>query len=244
MKKTTALLAACVLGVGGLALAGPAQAETDCTGTSQTKIISTGARPVSVVVGTTVTRQLTFYSQVEDPCTAAVSSAVQLENSPLSDDMEQVDRIGNVASFRVGYQIDPGDLANTDAGPWQADITAQGTTEAHASASFRLLRAARLTTDAGPEPARKDGTIAVAGLLTRASWDTHSYRGMQRATVTLEARRPHDASYVPLEQVTSDTKGRLRVSVKGSKDVCFRFVYAGSATTAPVTAGGDCVRVR
>ena len=155
MKKTTALLAACVLGVGGLALAGPAQAETDCTGTSQTKIISTGARPVSVVVGTTVTRQLTFYSQVEDPCTAAVSSAVQLENSPLSDDMEQVDRIGNVASFRVGYEIDPGDLANTDAGPWQADITAQGTTEGPCLGE--LPAAARCSADhrrgprAGPE---------------------------------------------------------------------------------------------
>ena len=53
MKKTTALLAASVLAVGGLALAGPAEAATDCTGTSQTKIISTGARPVTVVVGTT-----------------------------------------------------------------------------------------------------------------------------------------------------------------------------------------------
>ena len=88
-----------------------------------------------------MTRELTFYSQVEDPCTAAVSSAVLLENSPLSDDMEQVDRLGNVASFQVAYQIDPSDLANTDAGLWQADIAAQGTTEDHATASFRLLRA-------------------------------------------------------------------------------------------------------
>ena len=244
MKKTTALLAASVLGIGGLALASPAKAATDCTGTSHTKIISTGARPVTVVVGTRVTRELTFYSQVEDPCTAAVSSAVLLENSPLSDDMEQVDRLGNVASFQVAYQIDPSDLANTDAGLWQADIVAQGTTEDHASASFRLLRAARLTANAGPEPVRKGGTITVEGLLTRASWHTHSYRGVRRATVALEARRPQDASYVPLRQVTSDAEGRLKVRVTASKGICFRFTYAGSGSTAPVTSAGDCVRLR
>jgi hypothetical protein len=244
MKKTTALLAASVLGVGGLALSAPAQAATDCTGTSQTKIISTGARPATVVVGTHVTRELTFFSQVEDPCTAAVSSAVLLENSPLSDDMEQVDRLGNVASFQVAYQIDPGDLANTDAGLWQADVAAQGTTEDHATASFRLLRATRLTTNAAPEPVRKGRTITVEGLLTRASWDTHTYRGVQRATVTLEGRGPHDTSYVPLRQVTSDTKGRLKVSLTARKDICFRFAYAGSGTTAPVTSAGDCVRLR
>lgn len=243
MKKTTALLTGSALVMGLLTLAAPADAAP-CTGTSQTKIIAAGADPMSVVIGTTVPRSLTLYSQVEDPCTASVSSAVLVDNSPLSGDMEQVDRVGNVASFQVSYRIDPGDLTNADAGRWQADIAAHGTTDDHREVDFRLLRASRLTVNATPEPVRRGRTITVAGLLTRASWNTHRYAGVQRASATLEVRRPQDATYVPLKGVTTDTKGRLRVKIKATKDICFRFSYAGSGTTAPVSSHGDCVKVR
>jgi hypothetical protein len=243
MRKTTALLTGSALAVGLLTLAAPADAAP-CTGTSQTKIIASGADPTSVVIGTTVPRGLTLYGQVEDPCTASVSAEVLVDNSPLSDDMEQIDRVGNVASFQVSYRIDPRDLTDADAGRWQADITAHGTTQDHAGVSFRMLRASRLTTNATPEPVRKGKTITVAAVLTRASWDTYGYRGMQRGVLTLEARRPKDHTYVPLKTVTTDTRGRVSVKIKASRDICFRFGYAGSGTTAPVNSGGDCVKVR
>jgi hypothetical protein len=243
MKKSTALLTGSALAAGLLTVATPATAAP-CTGTSQTKIIASGADPTSVVIGTTVPRELSLYGQVEDPCTASVSSEVLVDNSPLSDDMEQLDRVGNVASFRVSYRIDPRDLTNADAGRWEADITAHGTTEDHAAVSFQLLRASRLEINATPEPVRTGETITVNGLLTRASWDTHSYRGLQRSTVVLEGRRPDDRTYVPLKTVTTDPAGRLGVKLEASKDICFRFVYAGSSTTGPVNSSGDCVKVR
>jgi hypothetical protein len=244
MKKTTPALAASVLVLGALAVAAPAQAGATCTGTSQTKIIASGATPATVVIGTTVPRTLTLYDQVEDPCTAAVSSEVLMDNSPLSDDMEQVDRVGNVASFKATYRIDPRDLGNDDAGAWQADLTAHGISETHGTVPFRLLRATRLTVNASPERARKGRPVTVQGLLTRASWDTHSYRPMRRTTVTLETRRPGEGTYVPLKTVRTDANGRLKVSLTGERDLCVRLVFAGSSTTAAVASGGDCVVVR
>lgn len=244
MKKTTTFLAGFALVVSGLAFAGPAEAVTECTGTSQTKIVSVGAEPATVVLGTKVPQNLTFYSQVEDPCTAAVSSIALLENSPLADDMEQVDRVGNVASFQVTHQIDPGELANHDAGLWQADLIAHGSTETTAAVNFRLLRGTRLTTNAGPEPVRNKSTITVEGLLRRANWDTGTYRGMKRAPVMLQARRPPETTYVPLRAVTTDARGRMQVKIKATQDICFRFVYIGSGTTAPATSSGDCVELR
>jgi hypothetical protein len=243
MKKTPTLLVAIALASGVLTVASPAAAAPACLGTSHTKIIAAGAEPTTVVVGTTVPRELSVYGQVEDPCTASVSSEVLLEGSPLSDDMEQLDRIGNVATFRAEYGIDPHDLTNADAGRWQAEVTAHGTTDDHAAVSFHLLRASRLTVNAVPEPVDRGGTITVTGLLTRASWDTQTYRGMQRAQVTLEARRPQDSAYVPLQRVASDTRGRLSARLTARQDICFRFVYAGSGSTAPAASNGDCVEV-
>lgn len=244
MKKTAAALAASALVLGALAVATPAQAGATCTGTSQTKIIASGATPATVVIGTTVPRGLTLYSQVEDPCTAAVSSEVLMDNSPLSDDMEQVDRVGNVASFKATYRIDPDALGNDDAGAWQADLTAHGVSDAHGTVPFRLLRASRLAVNASPERARKGRQLTVQGQITRASWDTHSYHAMRRATVTLETRRPREGTYVPLKTVRTDAKGRVKVTLTADRDLCVRLVFAGSSTTAPVASGGDCVTVR
>jgi len=101
-----------------------------------------------------------------------------------------------------------------------------------------------LTINAAPEPVRKGQVVTVAGVLTRASWDAHRYRGTPRVALTLETRRPDDPTYVPLKSVRTDGKGRALVKLPAGQDVCFRFVYAGSDTTAPVASGGDCVDVR
>jgi len=49
---------------------------------------------------------------------------------------------------------------------------------------------------------------------------------------------------VTLRMDTTDADGRVKVSVTASKDICFRFAYLGSGSTAPVTSAGDCVRLR
>ncbi|WP_448315688.1 hypothetical protein [Streptomyces sp. CO7] len=47
-----------------------------------------------------------------------------------------------------------------------------------------------------------------------------------------------------MKTVTTSSTGGLRTTVKASVDGYRRYRYAGSSTTAPATASGDCVGVR
>ncbi|GGS04435.1 hypothetical protein GCM10010252_48800 [Streptomyces aureoverticillatus] len=110
--------------------------------------------------------------------------------------------------------------------------------------AVRVQRAAKLTTNASPEPVKKGKTITVSGVLTRANWDTKKYAGYTQQPVKLQFKKKGAASYSTVKTVKSDSKGNLRTTVKASADGTFRYVFAGTSTTPAVTSAGDFVDVR
>ncbi|MFI9241842.1 hypothetical protein ACIGXF_04460 [Streptomyces sp. NPDC053086] len=118
------------------------------------------------------------------------------------------------------------------------DMTAWG-----GLASVKVLRATRLTTDAAPEPVVKGGTLTVKGKLTRANWTAGKYTGYQGQKVVLQFKAD-GGSYTNLKTITSGTGGALSTTVKATRSGGYRFVFAGTASTAAKTSVGDHVTVK
>jgi hypothetical protein len=159
--------------------------------------------------------------------------------------MEEVGTTDGVTTYETSGRINPGGFANRDAGQFHTDVYVtwgkQNTNDE--GPTFRLLRAARVTANASPEPVRKGRTITVSGALTRANWETLKYAGYPGRTVRLQFK-PTGGSWATVKTATSGKGGTVTTTVKATKDGCFRFVFPGSSTTAKATSGADCVDVR
>jgi hypothetical protein len=110
-------------------------------------------------------------------------------------------------------------------------------------ATAKVQRAAKLTADASPEPVAKGKTITVKGKLTRADWDSLSYKGYSGQKAALQFRAEGSNTYANVKTITSGTGGALSTTVKASKSGYYRYVFAGTATTAAATATGDYIKV-
>lgn len=110
-------------------------------------------------------------------------------------------------------------------------------------ATAKLRRAAELTVNATPEPAVKGKKITVKGSLTRADWETGKYSGYQGQSVTLQFRAAGSSTYKTVKTVKSGTAGALSTTVKAAGSGYFRYVFAGTSTTAAQKAAGDYVQV-
>ncbi|MFF4115087.1 hypothetical protein ACFY0P_16675 [Streptomyces sp. NPDC001714] len=111
-------------------------------------------------------------------------------------------------------------------------------------ATAKVQRAARLTADASPEPVVKGRTITVKGKLTRANWDSSTYKGYSGQKAVLQFRAEGSRTYTNVKAITSGTGGSLSTTVKASKSGYYRYVFAGTTTTAAATATGDYVKVK
>ncbi|MCX5334021.1 MULTISPECIES: hypothetical protein [unclassified Streptomyces] len=108
----------------------------------------------------------------------------------------------------------------------------------------KIQRAAKLTANASPEPVKKGRTITVSGKLTRANWETGSYTGYVSQKATLQFRAKGSDTYSTVKTVTSSTGGSLKSTVTASKDGYYRYVFAGTTTTAAAKATGDYIDVQ
>ncbi|MEU5315678.1 hypothetical protein AB0G67_02930 [Streptomyces sp. NPDC021056] len=108
----------------------------------------------------------------------------------------------------------------------------------------KIQRAAKVTANASPEPVKKGRTITVTGKLTRANWETGSYSGYVSQKATLQFRAKGSETYSTVKTVTSSTGGYLKSTVTASKDGYYRYVFAGTATTAAAKATGDYIDVQ
>ncbi|GGS45673.1 hypothetical protein [Streptomyces cinerochromogenes] len=120
----------------------------------------------------------------------------------------------------------------------ESDVTLWGNL-----ASAKVQRASRLTTDAAPEPVAKGRTLTVKGRLTRANWVTGTYTGYRDQKAVLQFKADGGA-YADVRTVTSGTGGALSTTVKAGRSGTYRFVFAGTATTAAKTSAGDHVTVK
>jgi hypothetical protein len=165
-----------------------------------------------------------------------------------------------VAELRDWWTLDDdgdgfhGPIDNACAGAW--DVTAAVTNQWRdpRSASppvvraraFSLRRESRLTTNAGPEPVRAGALVTVHGRLVRANWNETDGRNVAYASQPVQLqRRTAAGTYRTVRTVKTDREGRLSTRLRApSTKRCYRWVFAGSSTTARAIARGDCVSVR
>ncbi|MGW0711342.1 hypothetical protein ACWD4G_36205 [Streptomyces sp. NPDC002643] len=154
-----------------------------------------------------------------------------------------------------------GDLLNSQAGTWKAgadatafngqdpsgstmDLSKVGYKEQGDLASTAILRNAFLSANAGPEPVTKGRTITTTGKLTRADWQSHTYKGFAKQPVKLQFKKAGTSTYTTVKTVYSDAYGNVKATATAAYDGYWRFTFAGTSTTASAKAAGDWVDVK
>jgi hypothetical protein len=142
-----------------------------------------------------------------------------------------------------------GDLDNAHAGTWKVGVMAfdyaNDTDVVKGNlASTLIQRNSKLTVNASPEPVKKGKKITVTGKLTRANWQSNKYAGYTKQPVKLQFRKKNSSTYTTLKTVKTDSKGKLKTTVKATVDGYYRFSFGGTKTTPAVKAAGDFVDVR
>ncbi|MFE2979877.1 calcium-binding protein [Streptomyces sp. NPDC059258] len=179
-------------------------------------------------------------SSVDDPDSIGIS-----QNEEASD-CTAVNATTTTCTMTITF--DPAVLYNTDAGSWTigaAALTDDGEViENYGVAKTSLQRFSKLTVNAAPEPVKKGATLTATGKLTRAHWDTNTYKGYTNQPVKLQFRAKNATSYTTVKTVTSSSTGDLKTTVKASADGYWRYSFAGTSTTPAVSAAGDFVDVK
>jgi hypothetical protein len=245
MRTSLVALATCSLIAAASAVAStPAEAAAGCRGPAT--VVSSTVSPRTVVLGTSDNQGIVLTAKIRsNGCRIdRVEMGVYGPNVIDSFDLERGETKDGVTTYDTGVRIAPGSLPNSEAGRWQTFISVWGESQPNvAGPDFTVQRAARVSTNASPEPVRKGRTITVKGTLARADWEALRYRGYGKRTVELQWRSPTGA-YRTVKTVTASSTGALRTTVKASTDGCFRYVFRGSAATARAVSAGDCVDVR
>lgn len=167
------------------------------------------------------------------------------------------------ASCKGDIDIYPadGDLLNSDAGTWSAgalavayngqdpesstfDVTKVGYAEQGGLGTTKVQRYSKLTVNATPEPVYKGKTLTATGKLTRANWETNTYKGFTNQPVKLQFRKAGTSTYTTIKTVYSDSYGNLKATTTANYDGYWRFSFAGTTTTPAVSATGDYVDVK
>ncbi len=91
---------------------------------------------------------------------------------------------------------------------------------------------------------KKGKTLTVTGKLSRANWETGTYKGYAGQPVKLQFRKKNSKTYTTVKTVRTNNTGALKTTVKASADGYWRYTFAGTSTTPAVTAAGDFVDVR
>ncbi|MFJ6811582.1 calcium-binding protein [Streptomyces anulatus] len=154
----------------------------------------------------------------------------------------------------VSITVDPrsDDLYTSSlAGTWNVGVGALAATGSDedfvwndTQAKTRVQRFSKLTVNASPEPVKKGKTLTVTGKLTRANWDTNTYKGYTNQPVKLQFKKKGAKSYTTVKTVKTSSTGTLKTTVKASADGYWRYSFAGTSTTPAVSAKGDFVDVK
>ncbi len=143
-------------------------------------------------------------------------------------------------------------ITNARAGGWDVTAVVTNSWQNGTSTSprytrpraFSLRRWSHVTTNAGPEPVRAGTLVTVRGRLVRADWNVNRDVGYAAQLVHLQ-RRTTTGTYRTVRTVRTDRGGRLHASLKAlSTERCYRWVFAGTSTTANSAAAAGCVRLR
>ncbi|MET9902389.1 calcium-binding protein [Streptomyces sp. NPDC006446] len=225
--------------------AGAAGAVTDIR-----NIVVNGGKPVAIGVNGTVSVPVTMSLTA---ATYAASATLFHGDYPAGVDasVEPVKNCGGHSgtyTCNMTFDFTAGKTVkkNSQAGAWGAFASAVGNANAqrYFEDAFYVVRAAKLTANASPEPVKKGKAITVTGRLTRANWDTGAYAGNINQSVKLQFRKKGSSTYTTVKTVTSGTDGALKATATAATDGYWRWSFAGTITTGAATAAGDYVDVQ
>ncbi|MFY1704834.1 hypothetical protein ACN28G_24450 [Micromonospora sp. WMMA1923] len=132
----------------------------------------------------------------------------------------------------------------TTSGTWRWSFAGSATSAGSVAGgdSVTLLKVAKLTVNATPEPVAKGGKLTVTGRLTRATTDAAStFTGYAKQPVKLQFRKSGSSTYRTVKTVYTDANGNLKTTTTATAAGYWRFSYAGNSTVASVSAAGDGV---
>ncbi|MFF4120352.1 hypothetical protein ACFY0P_43895 [Streptomyces sp. NPDC001714] len=248
------------------AFAAPSAAAAD-TGITVTGMVVNKGKPVVVGVSATVkpgfTFRMTWPSGVKladaqvlpflyHDTTAAKGDAdggIYISSVGCDDNGSQPAACGGEFYVEPRYTLD----SNSDATTWKVAAGAKiwGSDDRLKSqeiltglGTVQVLRAARVTADATPEPVGKGRTLTVKGAITRADWVRHKYVGFGGKSAKLQFRKKGSSTYTTLKIVKADSAGALRTTVKAAADGSYRWTFGATSTTGGATSAGDYVDVR
>ncbi|MYX15600.1 calcium-binding protein [Streptomyces sp. SID8374] len=154
----------------------------------------------------------------------------------------------NTSTCKLTVTFDPSEMINSDAANWHIGAAAFANDDDYSvnenAGRVRVQRFSKLTVNASPEPVKKGKTITVTGKLTRANWDTATYKGYAAQPVKLQFKKKGAKSYTTVKTVKTSSTGTLKTTVKASVDGHWRYSFAGTSTTPAVSAAGDFVDVK
>ncbi|MFK0120752.1 DUF5707 domain-containing protein [Streptomyces sp. NPDC090994] len=249
------------LALSALAMPGTAQADEVSGDIKITKVVVNGGK--NIVLGTADAKTFTIaVTATDDSGIEAGNTFPVMWHTPLPNgDYYGLVIPDNIAgkcvhqssttttcthTLNINPRVDVQD--NTTAGTWTVSVHVQANDGDYmtkdSAATAKVLRNARLTANASPEPVKKNKTITVTGSLTRANWETYKYGGYTKQPVKLQFKKKGTSAYKTLKTVTADNKGSLRTTTKATADGYYRYSFAGSPTTSAVASTADYVDVK
>jgi hypothetical protein len=260
MRLLPLITAAVLVAAPVAATALPASAATCSAATTRTEVV-----PGQVVVDTTGVSEVTVVVAVQaHGCAIGAVQAVVSSPAGGQATLTLSPESGNATTtyYVGGLGLSASGLDDDEAGTWKVRSTTvwaptsaglTGTSGkavkvATSSAKVSVRADADLSADA-TSAALKHGKISkgkaltVKGTLTRARWEAGTSTGYAKQRVELQFRTPK-GSYQKIKSVTTKSGGAFATSVKAAKDGCYRVVFRGSKSVAPVTSAGECIDVR
>jgi hypothetical protein len=237
---SVALLAAAPWTAGAEETNAPVPATASCPDPAQ--IIDDEATiPQEVVVGIKKTKKMVLDVYADSDC--AVTEASAIVDAPRKEYGVKLTKVGTINGYdhwQGSLSIAPRTLRNSDAGTWPTTYRVNGAGVDELTVDNKVLRASRLTFNAGPEPVR-NSRITYSGKLERASWNRLRYYAWGGRTVSVVGFfEDHGVSKEVATPVTS-AKGTYRHTqrVPGADE--YSANVARSSTTAAAHSRTDHV---
>jgi hypothetical protein len=220
------------------------------------KVVVNGGKPI--VVGATEPRKVTVAITTSDASGIRDASPILYFGKTLETATNYIFQDDGAATCKsaggitwtctVNVTVDPSWLLNSQSTTWHVGAVVMDKdleyTQNKTAATTKLQRLSKVTVNAAPEPVKKGGTLTVTGKLSRANWETHTYKGYAGQAVTLQFRKKTSNVYTNLKTLKTSSTGTLSTTTKSTVDGAYLWNFAGTSTTPAIIAAGDGVDVK
>jgi hypothetical protein len=183
--------------------------------------------------------RLDLYTYENCPVTGAKATVVAPRKTTRVT-LRKVGTNNGYVHWQGSLAISPKSLRNSDAGTWKVNYLADGEHLDSDSREVGVLRASRLSFNAGPEPVVND-RITYSGKLERASWNSGRYVPHANRKIELQAdfASQPETDYLGAATTRSDGTYRMSQRYRGPGEYSASVGY--TSTTAGAVSRTDTV---